>query len=66
VHTNKTDTSEKEIKMNQTQRDKETRSLEATERIARIEDPQGNEVDDRITEDRKPIDRVRLDMINMD
>ena len=52
--------------MNQTQRDKETRSIKATERIARIEDPQGNEVDDRITEDRKMIDRVRLDMINMD
>lgn len=52
--------------MDHKQQDKETSSIEATERIARIEDPQGNEVEDRIKEDRKPIDRVRLDMINMD
>lgn len=52
--------------MHRKQQDKETRSIETTERIARIEDPQGNEVEDRIKEDRKPIDRVRLDMINMD
>lgn len=52
--------------MNPQKQNTETRSIEATERIARIEDPQGNEVDDRMKPDRNLIDRVRLDMMNMD
>ncbi|WP_155890971.1 hypothetical protein [Ectobacillus panaciterrae] len=40
--------------------------LNTTERVAQIEDPQGNEADSRITFAQVPIDQFRLDVMNMD
>ncbi|MFX3625160.1 MAG: hypothetical protein ACE3JP_14335 [Ectobacillus sp.] len=39
--------------------------IKERERIAQIEDPQENEVDMHMADERPPIDKVRLDMINM-